>query len=225
MIKPSSVLVYIPCHDGRLHAGCAGGLAAATSAGLLAQFAFLCDMTGPQLVRDMIASSFLASPYEWLVFIDSDIEFSVLDFRLLMNYPHSSEYPHPNPEMAAAATKNADGDDLIVCAEYARKNETMDSVRFGLGFTRIHRSVFEKLDSLSDSTTGAPVLDHFMFQGRMVVDYFLSGVMAHQFCGEDTGFFHLVRMAGITPRIEQRTKLLHTGKKQYPYAMAAEGAN
>lgn len=230
MISPKTVLVYIPCHDGRFHAGCGGGLAAACSAGLLAQYSFLNDCSDIHLARDLMVNSFLMSPYEWLVFIDSDIEFSPRDFRLLMDYPVIPDsgpggpiiIEHPNPIMASAATKTPDGDDEIVCAEYSKKNDSGDVVRFGLGFTRIHRSVFSKLDEVKDSESGAPLLDYFLFKGKMVTDYFLSGVMAHQYFTEDMGFFQVVRMAGITPRIEQRTHLLHTGKKQYPYSVKVE---
>jgi hypothetical protein len=160
--------------------------------------------------------------------------------------------------------------DVLVCAEYSYKDDTLRPCRFGMGFVRIHRSVFETLQELRhdggptvevqrhaleelsrqnarddrsnvedraadltraieqllggiEDKAGTPRLWQATHQGRLYHDYFPSGGMISQFIptaewrGEDHGFFTLCHLAGIIPRIETRTRLLHIGRKAYPY--------
>jgi hypothetical protein len=164
-----------------------------------------------RLCRNLIVHQFLKAPYQWLMFIDADICFSADDFRLVFDFPPfdiaSSE----------EITKNNNGEDLIVCAEYARKVDTLDPARFGMGFCRIHRSVFELMMNASDDA-GVPRIGQFLHKGELVADFFPNGPgLDNTWFGEDTGFFHVCRLLGITPRIEQRTKLIHVGRKAFPY--------
>jgi hypothetical protein len=69
-----------------------------------------------------------------------------------------------------------------------------------------------------DQADGTPVIQDFLLLGKMMSDFFYAGPLNGQWYTEDTGFFELVRHAGITPRIEQRTQLVHVGKKSYPYS-------
>lgn len=205
MIKPETALVMIPCHDGRVDSYCTGGLL--SSRDLFAQVGFINGISQVNLARNMIVNRFLAeTAFMWLVCIDSDIEFKRIDLEMLLSNPTSSQ-----------ATKDENGNDLVVVAEYSRKVESLDPVRFGLGFARIHRSVFAALESLR-TDDGRERLERFAWQGQLLTDYFPSGAYPPlQWYGEDTGFFHCVRLAGIYPRIEQRTRLTHWGRFGYPY--------
>jgi hypothetical protein len=223
VINPKDVVIAIPCHDGRMESGCAVGLHQIAARGMAPNLMKLDGCSNVALVRNVIAAGFLRMPYQWLVGIDSDIEFSPDDYAILMDWhrapppPLDQELhdratlieitPHNAPSYKAAA---------MVCAEYARKEENAVPVRLGYGFVRIHRSVFERLDALNNES-GAARIDDFMYEGKMVKDYYLSGCSEHRWLGEDTGFFALARLAGIHPRIEQRTNLIHWGRKAYRY--------
>lgn len=233
MINPLSVLIAIPAYDGKVETGTCGGVMACAAEHLFGNIVFLDGCAGVDLARNLIVHGFLQSSFEWLVFVDADILFTSKDFKLLMNYPIINGQPPDNfnDDATMGITSNVDKDaiacglePLISCAEYARKLDTAQPARFGLGFCKIHRSVFTKLSELN-AVDGSANLDQFMYQGKLVTNYFLSGCFNHTWMGEDTGFFHLVRMAGITPRIEQRTKLIHVGKKQFPYHGPVIAAN
>lgn len=223
MINPLSVLIAIPAYDGKVETGTCGGVMACAAEHLFGNIVFLDGCAGVDLARNLIVHGFLQSSFEWLVFVDADILFTSKDFKLLMGYPLIQG--QPEDKFYDDATVFMPGNmPLISCAEYARKLDTAQPARFGLGFCKIHRSVFTKLSELN-AGDGSANLDQFMYQGKLVTNYFLSGCFNHTWMGEDTGFFHLVRMAGITPRIEQRTKLIHVGKKQFPYHGPVIAAN
>jgi hypothetical protein len=166
-----------------------------------------------------MVAGFLASQFDQLVFIDADIGFSAQDFKLLMNYPMvkgETVLPPDHLEFEAAATLDRNGEALISCAEYSRKTEAHEAVRLGLGFCKISREVFVAIDNLKNDD-GSPAIDQYMSNGSLISDYFISGSRQGRWLGEDQGFFILCHMAGIVPRIEQRTNLMHVGRKVYAY--------
>lgn len=228
LIDPSKVLIATPAFDGKVETGYCGGLAACASAHLFGNMVFLNSISSISLARNRIIQGFLQNDqYDWLVFIDSDVAFSERDFRLLMDYPLRNEKPsHFNDEHEEAASRTEEGHVLISCAEYARKVDNDSAVRLGFGFCRIHRSVFDALNDLKKED-GSERVNAFFFDGSLCYDYCISGCMSDgHWLGEDHGFFSLCRMAGITPRIEQRTNLIHWGRKAYPYTppVLLEGA-
>lgn len=223
MIDPTKVLIATPCHDGKVEAAYAGGIAACASAHLFGNIVFLNSISHVALARNKIAQGFLQSAYDWLVFIDSDIAFSERDFRLLMDYPlrDSASSEDFDGEFEDVLSRTPEGEVLISCAEYARKVDDDSAVRFGMGFCRIHRSAFGMLDSLTKED-GSERVNAFFHNGSLCRDYFISGCMSDgHWLGEDHGFFSLCRLAGIIPRIEQRTTLLHWGRKPFPYIVPA----
>jgi hypothetical protein len=222
VIDPKSVLIAIPAFDGRWESVTGAALFEVARAGMASNLAKLDGNSHIALARNMIAHSFLKSPFEWLVFIDADIGFTVDDFAILMDY--AKDAPPPlDAELEEAATLLSLGEKpklwetpALVSCEYARKIDNAPPARLGLGFARIHRSVFASLDALT-LETGEARIDSFMYQGQHVSDYFLSGCVEHRYMTEDTGFFSLCRLAGIHPRVEQRTNLVHVGKRVFPY--------
>ena len=200
MIDGQKVLLTCATHDGNVCAGFAGGVGAC--AGLLGGVAFISGNSHVALARNCQAAAFLASPFEWMLSIDADIQFVRRDMEILL-----------------------DGDEQIVAARYAKKelNETRPAA-FGLGFARIHRGVFDALKELKyegdadDPNNGAPLIGSFFWQGQVMDDYFPSGPdMGSHWVGEDHGFFSLCHRAGVTARDETRCKLIHWGRHGYAY--------
>jgi hypothetical protein len=219
MIDPLKVLICIPSYDSKVELGLAGGLSACASAHLFGNMLFMGGCSDVALARNLLAGNFLQSDMQWLVFIDADIIFSESDFRVLMDYPQSSqvapqEGDYYNPQDTALT---ADGHAMIVSAEYSKKQDDLEPAQLGLGFTRIHRSVFERLQELKHEN-GEAIVQQFVNKGVLSHDYFIRGAIETlQWRGEDHGFFLLCKMAGIRPRIENRTKLQHVGRRLYPY--------
>lgn len=281
LIDPRTVLLAIPTHSGQIHAECLGGMVAC--GGLFAAFFPVAECSHPGLARNTIADHFMRSNFEWLVSVDADTGFSVEDFQYLMQ-PCDLDADYDAPGMAEPTRttialgspgrpldeKMLGAADLLVCAEYRYKKDQIENVHLGMGFVRIHRSVFECLQKLEhekneahfellraaqdleklqsecdvkgDSNTsialsfsidtikknlpepgGGPRLWNVMRDGRVFWDYFPSGpiistlVPTSDWKGEDHGFFTLCMLAGINPRIEKRTRLVHFGRKGYVY--------
>lgn len=128
-----------------------------------------------------------------LFFLDTDIAFTESDFAYMM-----------------------EGDEQVVIAPYARKVMGMGPVGFGMGFCRIHRSVFEKLDALVEDD-GSEALARYYIDGQGVAThYFWTGASSDaRWFGEDTGFWHFCALNQITQRLERRTNLGHIGTYVY----------
>jgi hypothetical protein len=303
VIDPKTVMVGIPCHDGRLMTETCGMLI--TCRDLYGGMTLPTECSHPSLVRNIMADTFLRSSFEWFVGIDSDIVPARQDFLYLLEETDPSiDYfvegdgdgdcapgAPPRPSRVEASIVLTDlGDiarqkkvesralaDVLVCAEYAYKEDEFKPVQFGGGFYRVHRSVFSVLQQLThaddgrvevhrkqlervindmksyligpdeirrpmtqkdivelndqidkltasfSAQAGTPRLWQVNHRGRMFYDYFPSGPLVSQLVpqgewkGEDHGFWTLCMLAGLVPRIETRTRLLHIGRKAYPY--------
>lgn len=251
MIDPRQVMVCIPSYSQRIVAEAVGSLIACTR--FFAQISITQGVSHVAMARNLIAEKFLRSGLEWLVSIDDDMAFTPNDFQILMEpcAPYYAESPtdqniarleqsaaegeHPTHVTCSQyRTKSASGlnqpampvqdiADAIVCAEYSFKDDSLTPCRQGLGFVRIHRSVFETLQNMRHED-GTARLWQSIYKGRMVTDFYPSGpivsmiVPGAPWTGEDHGFFLVCKLAGIVPRIETRTKLFHVGSKAYPYA-------
>lgn len=284
MIDPRTVCVAIPCYSGRNICELTGSIW--TWQGLFAALSMPAECSHPSLVRNIIAGQFLASNFEWLVCIDDDIYPTRHDLELLLQPTDPQAVYFEDPDAVCGAShstaqptriavalvedgqrdlncKKAGAADVLVNGEYCYKDDELKPVKFGLGFTRIHRSVFRTLEALEHpanpllpeydralkeledwATTvdralpesvletlrrsrpdpgGGPRLYQTQHKGRLYTDFFPSGPLLSQFVptaewkGEDHGFFTLCMIAGIVPRIETRTRLMHMGRKGYQY--------
>ena len=241
MIVSNSVLVAIPTYNGEIKAELAGVLL--TCSRFFGSISFTIGVSHVSLARNVVAEKFLRSPYQWLLCIDADIVPDLRDIPLMLTEePPHEEKPENAPTKVDCALvppivearyppKETRGfADALVCAEYSYKDDSLTPVRFGLGFTRIHRSVFEKIADLKRED-GEPRCWQFRHQGRLFTDYYPSGPFVSQLVpqgewkGEDHGFFTLCALAGIIPRIETRTRLHHIGTKGFPYRPQDAGAN
>lgn len=242
MIDPRTVYLAMPCADGRMMAETTASLLRIN--GRFAQFSFPSEVSHVSLVRNYIADWFLQSGLDWLVSIDSDIAFDPEDFNLLME-PSSDEWKSwseapptqtsifeitgRDPESPSKFIRKETLADLLVCAEYSFKNDNLEPVKLGMGFVRIHKSVFAKLMDL-EHEDGAKRLWQMTFRGRLIADFFPSGPLLNQLVptaewkGEDHGFWTLCHLAGLFPRIERRTRLTHIGRKGYVYQREGSGA-
>lgn len=286
MIDPRTVYVCIPCYK-QPEPEVMGAIV--SCGGLFAALSTPAECSHVGLARNLAVNAFLGSSYEWFVGIDADTGFSRADFELLLEpydagqtYAVSGDNAGGHPPLpsrvlvAQPATlqqidlKTLGAADALVCAEYSYKNEELAPCKLGMGFVRIHRSVFEALANLThdggptvevrrdlferlkdlskerynadevhtllhslletaEDKAGAPRLWQTAFKGRRFYDFFPSGPLLSQFVptaewkGEDHGFFTLCMLAGIVPRIETRTRLLHIGRKAYPYLGPGQG--
>lgn len=192
--NPRKVMVAIPTHNGQIFAECAGGIAQCVAAQRFGNFYFHVQGSCINHIRNQIAGIFLRSEFDTLVCIDADIGFTCQDFDFLM-----------------------EGEEIIATAEYCRKMMEYSPVTFGMGFVRIHRSVFAKLDNLMDDE-GKPLVGTYYEDGHIERDYFRTGASSDsKWMAEDFGFWSLVHLSGIKPKVEKRTTLKHWGMHAYVY--------
>lgn len=153
-------------------------------------------MSDIALARNHIANKFLNhyKEFDWMMMLDSDIEFQRSDVELLW-----------------------EGDEDIVTAEYSKKKLGEAPAQFGLGFTRIHRSVFERIADLQ-MDDGSEMVPRFYHLGEMFVAYHTSGPNADaRWIGEDKSLFAWASRTTATYRLETRTRLQHIGSFAYNY--------
>lgn len=200
MIDPKKIAIITPTRDGQVCTEYAGGLA--SCAGMYGALSFVTGMSVVSLARNIVVHSFLQhDEFDHLVMIDSDIGFSKDDLQYLLE---------------ERMTEDSVTTHQIVVAEYGKRptgiDNNKDNAQFGLGFTRVHRSVFEQLREVATSD-GDLMVNAFMWQGEMMHDYFPCGATPqNHWMSEDHGFFMLCRLAEIQVRVETRTNLLHWGR-------------
>jgi hypothetical protein len=148
-----------------------------------------------QLARTEIANRFVEkyTNFDWLMFIDADTGFSLDDWKYLW-----------------------EGDEDIVIAPYAKKILGKPPVEFGMGFCRIHRSVFERLKELR-TDDGQDKLPRFYHEGMMQTHYFPAGAFNSRWTGEDQGFYLWAAHTDAKVRLEKRCRLKHFGRFGYGY--------
>jgi hypothetical protein len=153
-----------------------------------------------QIPRMLLAAQFLAGSCEWCVWLDDDIGFTIGDWDTL--WEETSEH------------------ELAVCAEYLKKVEGRHyPATWGLGFARVHRSVFAKMREL-EHPGGGVMVTHGEFFGVPISDYFPTGMFPPpkaSWCPEDHGFWTLVHRTAVPVRLERRTRLIHTGTSHFQY--------
>lgn len=197
MIPREKILVAMPVHSYLIDAGCVTGLL--SCAPFYARPFIFSGNSSIALARNEIAHVFVEKmpEHDWIQWIDADTRFTPADWQLLW--------------------EETDKKELIVCAEYARKFLGMPPVQFGLGFTRVHRSVYEKIRELK-TEDGQDRVNRFYHKGEMMVDYHPNGATPQgRWIGEDQGFFMWAAACDIPTRLETRTKLGHAGTFCFGY--------
>jgi hypothetical protein len=206
MIDPSTVFVGRPIYSHATPQHDRSILALVEDQAIGAQYDHNFE-SSVSTARDYVAHYFLTrTTCEWLVWVDSDICFSREDWSYLME------------EQA---------DELAVCAEYMKKTQDLapEVAQFGLGFARVHRSVYEQLDDLVNDAGEQRLLRyrsrvriHDLVGVEHFTEYHPIGVHPDgSRRNEDQGFWLMVRLAGIKIRVETRTRLGHTGSFTWWY--------
>lgn len=218
MPEVNRVCIALPSHDFRYDVEVVSSLLQilAASGGTVQPY-FSCGDSNIAHHRNSIAHAFKTLPTykdcDTLVWVDSDIGFTVQDFMYL-----------------------CEGDADVVIGPYSEKNTSGRMVEWGMGFARVHRSVFEKLDDwMVDAPDGSgkmEALHRYYLNGELAVDYHYNGAMSNmRWHGEDTGFWHWCSLVGgLKLRKETRTKLVHYGRwgfrqgERPPAALEDDGA-
>jgi hypothetical protein len=184
----------VPCHDHRIDVDCMLSIYRKVSELPGSHTYFHKGISDVALARNIVAHRFMKSDCEWWMFVDSDIYFTDLDWQFLW-----------------------EGDEDIVTAPYARKIPGVAPCEFGLGFTRVHRRVFEAIERL-ETDNGSEMAQRFYLDGEIHTHFFPNGVSGDsRWHGEDRGFFILCALTGTPYRIEKRCRLGHGGRFVYGY--------
>lgn len=192
MIPREKIVVAVPVHNFLIDVGCVGGLLECVP--YYVHPMIFAGHSNIAHARNIMAHNFMKSSAEWLMWIDADTCFTRRDWEVLW-----------------------EGDELIVCADYAKKFLGLPPNRGGLGFCRVHRSVYEKIQTILHED-GEPRAMQFRYNGEILWDYHPNGALANmEWIGEDHGFFSWVRHLDIKIRFEERTRLGHAGRFVYGY--------
>jgi hypothetical protein len=197
MIEPQSIFVATLSHSHQYEGLCMHGLVSCALAGRFTGEVFQENgHSDVQCARVRIARKFLESDCDWLMLVDADIGFRVIEWDLLWE----------------------DRGELAVCAEYVKKDPRRYSrAHFGCGFMRVHRSVFETIKSWTWDD-GRPLLQQATYDGELYDWYFPAGINVRgEYKGEDHGFWTLVSIVQVPARVETRANLIHVGKGFYAY--------
>jgi hypothetical protein len=194
---PIKVMLAMPCMDGRICCETMMGVMSvmAPSGGNVIPYWSIGDSNIAHC-RNGVAHYFKTqTDCDTLFFLDSDIVFTAEDFAYMM-----------------------EGPEQIVIAPYAKKIMGMPPTGFGMGFCRVHRSVFEMLDGLVDEE-GQEQLGRYYIEGQGVAThYHFTGTSTDaRWFGEDTGFWHFAALNGMSVRYETRTRLGHVGRFVFGY--------
>jgi hypothetical protein len=207
---PSDVFVGIASASGKIDAVLTVSLIKAALAGYIDDNPYIhIGNSDVQAARITIMNMFLrSSKAPWLMMIDDDIAFQMRDWDLLW-----------------------EGDEAVVCAQYRKKiwaapfaptRLPYSVVHFGLGFCRVHRSVFEAMQALT-THEGIPWVQQGMYAGDLIWNFSPAGITAAgDYRAEDHGFWQLVHLTKPTLRVETRTRLAHMGTCAYHYEPGRE---
>lgn len=163
------------------------------------------------MARSFLATVALKHGAEVVVFIDGDMEFVATDVPKLAEVVRETRgvvgAPYSPRKMGAPQVGGFDPDLLEAGFFDAGGLYTATGV-IGMGFTGIHRDVFERLDALPEyaerRTQDGPVRPYFQ---KLVID----GFWYH----EDASFCHAARKVGAPTQLDTRFRVKHVGEYRY----------
>ena len=159
--------------------------------------------------RNRAAADFLlALDCDYLLFVDTDIQFNAQHIAWLME--------SRNPIQAGIYPKKQSPGFHPCLATFPQTRELTPHVnvavaRTGTGFLRVHRSVFESLKEQN----GGPA-EHYTNHGRDEWDFFKSGVANREWLSEDWFFCEMARSLGIPTMVDPRIQVQHEGSVLFP---------
>ena len=187
---------------------------------LIAESLFLDKESHIDRARNKIAAKFLASKYNWLLFIDSDIVFPAMAVARLWQHGMNGY----KLVTAPYALKGVVPQFAINGVNGAKANERglVEVMHAGTGFMLIHRSVFQAMENadmapIYDLGSNDPDL-HTLKTSRA---YFKSGVREvipgkPIWLSEDYLFCHEWRLLGGKVHTDTKVALSHIGDLTYP---------
>ncbi len=200
MHPPDNIFFGVPLADRIIDINCAIAIFSAINK-YHGQSSFLWGISEVSLARNILAHRFKKTDCEWIMMIDSDIVFTERDWLQLW-----------------------ESEEKIVFAPYAKKIPGARPAEFGLGFCRVHRSVFDAIDNLVNDD-GREIVSQFYRDGEIHSHYFPVGVSGDsRWLGEDHAFFTLCAMTGIPYHREGNCSLKHVGPFEYGYPNQSNNA-
>ena len=234
MIDPNKVMLMCRSRHGTNANGFTSGLVTSMGSGLINAFAFLEGCSDPALAANLVFHAFLQMrSHTHLLMVDDDIEFAARDVALMLGVPWREDLwgERPAPLPPDNATRDEQGDPLIVVGEYSSRTDAPKKWRrdLGFGFVLIARAALERMISATRSDSGAPLLGTFSHEDASTVYHFCPAGPNFEghWVTEDHGFYYVGMLAGIVSRIERHVRLGHRGTKIYrlpPYSASSGDA-
>lgn len=208
MNTKNDVLIGLPVYDGRI------GLKTYNEC-ILAQndknccVAGILSLVGDSLVtraRNKIVETFLKSDKDYLMFVDSDIEFSRSQLDKLRSR---------NKKLIGGVYLKKKLPYSPVCNKFLGSEGELNVMgEMGTGFLMIHRDVFNDIRKKYPEHAYKPENDE---SGGDYYDYFRVGVVDGRYLSEDYYFCWLAREVGHTVYMDPSVLVTHIGHASYPY--------
>ncbi len=165
------------------------------------------------MARSYLACSALAHGADVALFIDSDTVFDPMDVAAISNSAREMQgvvgAPYSKRKMGTGMVGSFSPDvSEVTFFEGGGLYETPAAL--GMGFTAIHRSVFDKLDAL-------PQYAACNAQGGLVRPYFQRIIANGYWLYEDASFCHAARLAGAKTYVDTRIRVKHLG--EHPFSI------
>ncbi len=159
------------------------------------------------MARSHLACAALAHGADVALFIDDDTLFDPMDVAVLSNSAREVQgvvgAPYAKRKMGGGMVGSFSAEvNEVTFFEGGRLYETPSAI--GMGFTAIHHSVFEKLDSL-------PQYAPCNSQGGIVRPYFQRIIADGYWLYEDASFCHAARSVGAPTFVDTRVRVKHLG--------------
>ncbi len=165
------------------------------------------------MARSHLACAALAHGADVALFIDSDILFDPLDVTVLADSAREAQAvvgaPYSQRKMGAGLVGSF-GPDINEVTFFEGGGLYRTPGALGMGFTAIHRSVFEKLDPL-------PQYAACNSQDGIVRPYFQRIIADGYWLYEDASFCHAAREAGSSTFVDTRVRVKHLG--DHPFSI------
>lgn len=188
---------------------------------IVADFQTLENESHIDRARNRIANLFMAGPYNWLLFIDSDIVFTAADVARLWQHGMNGQKLVCGPY----ALKGIVPQFAVNVVEGSKPTEhgIYECYHGGTGFMLIHRSVFEAMEKqgmAEEYNLGSN--DPNLHDMKTARAYFKSGVRnygakaGNLWLSEDYMFCHEWRQIGGKVMVDRAIALEHIGSLKYP---------
>lgn len=208
-LRAPALFIGIPTYDGKIEYKTVRGLVQLSAFCAAKGIRFGVDVVpGDAFIgkaRNTIATRFMNSGFDELLFIDADIGFTLDSCKALLRSDADivsgiyrvKEDRLKFPALMYEPPERHAQDDRLIKMQYVPA-----------GFLRIRRKVFEKMAEMWP--------DEHYFAGEMkVFDFFPAGRVGTHFTGEDISFCEKAIKCGFDIWGVQGVELIHTGVKAY----------